>query len=189
MLLPMKTTHEQLRLATTNEQPVNDLAAHQLRKAVGDQHEQRVREWLTERGWEVNDWGQGILGPVALDALWVHRGGMCWTPDFVVARSGKLAKVDAKGSMTSTFRDSHFVEYDAVDAHMREFVDYKVPIFYVFDDMSVLTPMEVIQRGRVRRGSLRGSGKPCYSIPVAAARPLDDVFGAPEQRATLAAAA
>jgi hypothetical protein len=177
----LASVHRLPRRTASDGSRSRDLSSWALRKQRGDAHEKRVAEELEKHGWEVNKWGQALLTPKILAAFQSNRTGMCWTPDFVVARGERLACVDAKGNMTSDGRDVHFVERGAVDAHMRHFICYGVQTFYVFGDLSVITPNEVVLHGRIRRGSLNGSGKPCYTVPVQAARPFGAVFGEPGQ--------
>lgn len=157
--------------------------SYRQRKSVGDKHEQRVRKEFERRGWEVNNWGQGLLGPATVAALKFSPNGMKWAPDFFVARGNETVFVDAKGSTqpVSKFRDSYFVERSAIDAHIKLFASMDVSVFYVFDDLKIINAIDAKRHGRLRKGLLRGSGTPCYSIPTQACRSLDDVFGGTAQ--------
>ena len=147
-----------------------------------------MRKEFERRGWEVNDWGQGLLGPAAIAALRFSPNGMRWTPDFFVARGDATAFVDAKGSMQTVrkLRDSYLVEHSAIDAHIKLFVGMEVSVFYVFDDLKIINAIDAKRYGRLRKGSYRGSGTPCYSIPTQACRSLDDVFGGTAQKRSAA---
>lgn len=159
------------------------------RKAVGDVHEQRVAEELTLRGWEVNPWGQGILTGCVRGALRRTDSSLRWTPDLVAARGEIIALIDCKSRMTSGESDRHAVERAAVKAHLQLAAWTDLPVYYVFDNLGVLTPHDILMAGRLGPHTRVGSGAPYYLIGTGLDRPFDDIFGPHENLIQLRAAA
>lgn len=147
------------------------------RKHVGDLHEQRVAEELTVRGWHVNPWGQGVLTAPVRAALRATDSALRWTPDLVAARGEDLTLVDCKGRASSSATGRHAVERAAVRAHLQLTAWIDLPIYYVFDDLTVLTAHDVLTAGRVGPHTRIGSGAPYYLIDGGLADPFDSVFG------------
>lgn len=159
------------------------------RLAFGEAHEQHVAEELTLRGWEVSRWGQGILGPQTRQALRHTDGSFRWQPDLVAARDDIVVMIDCKCRMTSKATDRHAVERAAVKAHRLLIAADDLPLYYVFDDLGVLTPDDVLAAGRLGPHTRLGSGAPYYLVSTTVARPFDDLFGVREQRVILRAVA
>lgn len=136
----------------------------QLRKRVGDAHEQRVAQLLQRRGWDVNQWGQGVLSVPVQTALRGTDSSLRWTPDLLAARGRDIALIDCKARMTSTASRRHAVERAAVRAHLQLTAWVCLPVYYVFDDLGVLTPYDVLIRGRCGPHSHAGSGAAYYLI-------------------------
>lgn len=150
------------------------------RLAVGIEHEQRVAEELTLRGWAVSPWGQGVLDEGTRAALQATESALRWTPDLVAARGEVVVLVDAKCSL-SPHTGRHSVARDAVRAHLQSATLYDVPVYYVFSDLGVMTPHEVLAVGRTGPHLTIGRRGPYYLIPGGLCRPFDDVFGSAEQ--------
>ncbi|MFD3442770.1 hypothetical protein ACFWU3_35370 [Streptomyces sp. NPDC058685] len=115
---------------------------------------------------------------------------MRWTPDLVVAKSNKVALIDCKSRMTSRTTPSHAVERAAVTAHLQLVAWTQIPVYYVFDNLDVLTPYDVLVAGHNGPYSHAGSGSPYYLIATARSLTLDKVFGSPpmtSERAVTAA--
>ncbi|MEV8477064.1 hypothetical protein [Streptomyces sp. NPDC051173] len=148
------------------------------RKAVGDAHELRVAQELTARGWDVASWGQAVRTDAVGRALRGTDSLSRWTPDLIAARGERIALVDCKGGTTSRSTGWHSVERNAVMAHLQLTAWTRLPVIYVFDDLGVLTPMDILLRGRRGPHSPLGSGAAYYLIPVACSTPFDEVFGA-----------
>lgn len=161
----------------------------QQRKAAGDAHEQYVAEELTLRGWEVNAWGQGVLTRTVRGALGRTDSSLRWTPDLVAVRGEVVALIDCKSRMTSGSTDRHAVERAAVKAHLQLAAWTDLPVYYVFDDLGVLTPHDVLMAGRIGPHTRVGSGAPYYLIGRGLDRPFDDIFGPHEQLVGLRAVA
>lgn len=149
------------------------------RKRLGDAHEARLARLLRARGWTVAAWGQATLpGPIRLAIV---RSGSSWRyfPDLVAAREESLVVIDAKDRMPRTSGDSYSIGVDCLHFGLQFTGAFRVPFFYVFGDLGVLTPGEVFSYQFV--GTMRGP-RNYYVIPASQARSFDDVFGAPSAR-------
>ncbi|MET7639842.1 hypothetical protein [Streptomyces sp. NPDC005438] len=153
------------------------MTSFQRRKDIGDVHEQCVARELDERGWTVDEWGQGALSPVARAALRGTDSFLRWTPDLIAARGRHLFMIDCKSRMTSHATGRHAVEAAAVTAHLQLAAWTQLPVCYVFDNLDVLTPLDVLMTGRIGPHSVRGSGSPYHLVPMQRALAFDTVFG------------
>ncbi|MBO0651311.1 hypothetical protein J1792_00390 [Streptomyces triculaminicus] len=153
------------------------MASFHDRKAVGDAHELRVAQELTVRGWDVAAWGQAILTDVVSRALRGTDSSLRWTPDLIAAQEKRVVLVDCKGRMKSRDTGRHSVQRDAVMAHLQLTAWTRLPVIYVFDDLGVLTPMDILLSGRHGPHSPIGSGTAYYFIPAERSTPFDEVFG------------
>lgn len=146
------------------------------RKQVGDAHEGRVANELGERGWTVDPWGQATLSEPVQRA--VSRTRWAHFPDLVAARAGDVVAIDAKDRMSSAETGRYAISRSCVSFGLQFIAAFGVPIFYVFGNLGVLTPQEVMAYGSV---SARGMGGSYYLINGRLAHQFDDVFGAPAQ--------
>lgn len=144
------------------------------RKAVGDSHEDRVQRELTQRGWTVAPYGQGVLPEPIRRALRNTDSMMRWDPDMVAAQGSTICLIDAKASMRSEDAWSYTISRKALRAHLRMSADLDLPIYYVFSNLGVATPVEVMQFCRL--ASLGQAGG-YVSFGAGLPRPFDDVFG------------
>ncbi|WP_433355582.1 hypothetical protein ACQP25_17120 [Microtetraspora malaysiensis] len=144
------------------------------RIAAGERHEQRVANELRQRGWDVAPWGQGVMPDPIRQAISRTR----WKnfPDLVATRDGELVTIDAKDRMSSTETGRFAVARDCVYFGLQFVVAFGVPVFYVFGNLGVLTPSEVMTYGS--QGP-RGFGGSYYLVNGRLAHPFDDVFGIP----------
>ncbi|MFF1716921.1 hypothetical protein [Streptomyces sp. NPDC058268] len=154
------------------------MASFQQRKAVGDAHERYVAEQLTVRGWQVSPWGQGLLTHQIQDALGATDSFIRWIPDLIAAKDTDLVLIDCKSRMTSRSTGRHAVERAAVHAHVQLVAWTLLPVYYVFEDLDVLAPHDVLIAGQQGPHSITGSGAPYFLIPAKAARRFDVLFGA-----------
>ncbi|GAA3957977.1 hypothetical protein GCM10023085_45600 [Actinomadura viridis] len=144
------------------------------RLAAGAAHEERVAQALIDRGWEVAPWGQGVLPPGIQEAL--SRSASKWRhfPDLVAAREGEIITVDAKDRMWSTQSGRYAVSRDCVSFGLQFIAAFGVPVFYVFGNLRVLSPVEVQAYGslgpRIRGGAY-------FLVPERLGHHFDDVFG------------
>jgi hypothetical protein len=144
---------------------------------MGDELEQRVAEELTLRGWTVNRWGQGVFTEPVRRALRRTDSPIRWTPDLVAVFLNSWVLIDCKGRMTSTTSKRHAIQRDAVKAHLQYVAWTYLPVYYVFDDLGVLSPHDVLTCGRVGPHTRVGSGAAYYLVPESLTRPFDAVFG------------
>ena len=161
----------------------------QRRKAVGDAHEQRVAQELTRRGWHVDPWGQGVLSNAIRIALRSTSSCLRWLPDLIAAKNEQIAMIDCKTRMTSRTTSRHAVEYSAVTAQLQLVAWGLLPVYYVFDNLDVLTPYDVLTNGTSGPRTHAGSGTPYLLIPTARSLHLDDVFGSASRTGSGMAAA
>lgn len=150
------------------------------RKAIGDQLETRIADELIVRGWHVNEWGQGVLDEATRAALRRSDTPFRYTPDMVATRGEQVVLIDCKARATSHQTGRHAIEKKSVSAHRVMHSWFDLPVYYVFEDHTVLTPEQVIQLGRPGQHSTVGSGAPYFLIGTGHSVPLDDVFGPPE---------
>jgi Holliday junction resolvase len=151
------------------------------RKTVGDQHEQRVAVELRSRGWEVAPWGQGMLP----DAIRQAASRTTWAncPDLIAARDGDLVTIDCKDRMSSSETGRYAIARKCVSFGLQFVASFGIPTFYVFGNLGVLTPWEVMAYGSV---GPRGLGGSYYLVNGRLAHQFDDVFGAPTVHDTAA---
>jgi hypothetical protein len=147
------------------------------RKKIGDALERCVADELRSRAWVVNPWGQGILDEGIRSALRRTDSSVRWTPDLVAARGETICFIDCKGNMTGGARQRHAVERAAVKAHLQLVAWTDLPVYYVFDNLGVATPYDVLMAGRRGPTPCVGSGAPYYLISTTLDRPFDAVFG------------
>ena len=159
---------------------LRSMTTWETRKAVGDELEQRVAEELTIRGWTVSPYGQGTFDPAIRTALGKTPSSIRYQPDLIAARGELVVLIDCKGRMTSTTSNRHSIQRDAVQAHLQYSGLAGLPVYYVFDDLGVLTPHEVLTAGRMGPHTQVGSNAPYFLIAAALARPFDAVFGSYE---------
>ncbi|MEV7416543.1 hypothetical protein [Streptomyces sp. NPDC089919] len=153
------------------------MPSFQQRKAVGDAHEKRIAEELTARGWSVNPWGQGVLTQPVQAALRMTDSSLRWTPDLLAAKGDHLTMIDCKSSMTSRATRRHAIERAAVHSHFQLVAWSELPIYYVFDNLDVLTPYDALTAGQTGPHSLSGSGAPYLLVPTTERRTFDSTFG------------
>jgi hypothetical protein len=153
------------------------MPSFQHRKAVGDAHERRVAQELVLRGWDVNAWGQGVLTEAVRSALRGTDSSLRWTPDLVAAKGPQVFLIDCKSRMTSHTTHRHAVERAAVMAHLQLVAWTQLPVCYIFDNLDVLTPLDILMSGRTGPHSARGSGSAYYLVPAARSLAFDEVFG------------
>lgn len=144
------------------------------RKLVGDAHEMRVGGELAARGWDVDPWGQAILSESVRRA--VSRTRWKNFPDLVAARDGDLVAIDAKDRMSSAETGRYAISRECVSFGLQFVAAFGVPIFYVFGNLGVLTPQEVMSYGNI---GPRGMGGSYYLVNGRLAHQFDDVFGSP----------
>lgn len=146
------------------------------RKAVGDPHEDRVRTELEQRGWTTAPYGQGILPEPIRRALKHTDSIMRWDPDLVAAQGSTICMIDAKSSMKGEDAWTYHVSRKAIRSHLRMWAELDLPIYYVFSNLGVATPAQVMQWCRL---ASIGEAGGYLSLPAGLPMPFDDVFGMP----------
>ncbi|WP_405410854.1 hypothetical protein [Streptomyces rubiginosohelvolus] len=155
------------------------MPSFQNRKAIGDAHEQRVTQELNRRGWHVSPWGQGILGEPVRYALHRTSSSLRWTPDLIAAQERQVVLIDCKSRMTSQTSRRHVVERAAVTAHLQLVAWTQLPLYYIFDNLDLLTPYDALGYGQEGPRTTAGSGTPYLLVPADQSMPFEDVFGRP----------
>lgn len=145
------------------------------RKAVGDKHEDRVEAELVKRGWAVDHTAQEkTLSEQVSRALRRTESKKRHDPDFLVACGSTIRYVDAKGSLRGPRTDQNFVSRKAIAAHLTLIAEQDIPVYYVFDDLGVLTPAEVMRyAGYERLGNAPGY----LAVARSRSHRFDDIFG------------
>lgn len=151
------------------------------RKQIGDALEVRVADEMSGRGWHVDYWGQGVLSAPIRQA--VSRTRWKNFPDLAAARDGDLVAIDAKDRMSSAETGRYAISRECVSFGLQFVAAFGVPIFYVFGNLGVLTPQEVMSYGST---GARGMGGSYYLVNGRLAHQFDDVFGAPIPRSEAA---
>ncbi|MER7141288.1 hypothetical protein ACIRVI_00020 [[Kitasatospora] papulosa] len=151
------------------------MPSFQNRKAIGDAHEQRVTQELNRRGWHVSPWGQGILGEPVRYALHRTSSSLRWTPDLIAAQGRQVVLI----RMTSQTSRRHVVERAAVTAHLQLVAWTQLPLYYIFDNLDLLTPYDALGYGQEGPRTTAGSGTPYLLVPADQSMPFEDVFGRP----------
>lgn len=164
---------------------VTTLSTYRERKLVGDAHEDRVQTELRSRGWTVDPYGQALLSEPTRRALSCTESRMRWDPDMVASLGSTVCLIDAKGSVFGEDIHTIRISRKAVEAGRRLAVDTDLPLYYVFANLGVATPFEVMDFVHLR--SLGKSGA-YISFGSGLLRPFDDVFGTPGGFSGLAAA-
>ncbi|MFI5830059.1 hypothetical protein ACIA6C_22905 [Streptomyces sp. NPDC051578] len=86
--------------------------------------------------------------------------------------------IDCKSSMTSRATHRHAIESAAVDAHLQLVAWTRLPLYYVFDNLDVLTPYDALTAGQTGPRSVRtGSGAPYLLVPTTHCRAFNTAFG------------
>ncbi|GEB60083.1 hypothetical protein GCM10017674_75670 [Streptomyces gardneri] len=153
----------------------------QHRKAVGDMHEHRVAHALRARGWTVHPCGQGTYPEVVREALRRTRSALRQFPDLIAARAGEIVTIDAKDRMPSTDTNRYSISTSTVNAGLQfTAVHAPTPLYYVFGDLKVLTPAEVLH---YTEHALRHSSGAYHLVSTCHAHSFDNVFGPADARA------
>ncbi|MEV4753421.1 hypothetical protein AB0K21_44360 [Streptosporangium sp. NPDC049248] len=147
------------------------------RKEVGDQHEHRVARELEDRGWTVHFCGQGTYPPAIQQALSRTDSQLRQFPDLIAARGADVITIDAKTRMSSLHTSRYAISRKCLIAGLHFLGTHApIPLYYVFGQMGVLTPAEVMHYGSIGFRSPDGS---YYLVNSHLAHRFDDVFGAP----------
>lgn len=145
------------------------------RKTIGDLHEQRVATALRARGWTVHPCGQGTYPSAVREALRRTNSALRQFPDLIAARGSDIVTIDAKDHMPSTGTNRYAISTTTINAGLQlTAVHAPTPLYYVFGDLKVLTPAEVLH---YTDHALRHSSGAYHLVSTHRAHPFDDVFG------------
>ncbi|MEU5810712.1 hypothetical protein [Streptomyces sp. NPDC047718] len=151
------------------------------RRAVGDLHEARVADALRARGWTVQPCGQGTYLPAIRHALARTGSVLRYFPDLIAARGGELVTIDAKDRMPSTHSRRYAISTATANAGLLFTATHApTPLYYVFGDLKVLTPAEVLHYTAHTRSPSSGAW---LMIATDRAHAFDEVFGATSAKA------
>lgn len=145
------------------------------RKAKGDEHEHDVKILLEQCGWTVQFCGQGTFLPHIQEALCRTDSALRQFPDMIAARGHDLVVIDAKTRMESTGTNRYAISRTCLHAGLQMTGTLApVPLFYVFGDLGVLTPPEVMAYSCHAKIHTSGS---YYLVDTRYAHRFDEVFG------------
>jgi hypothetical protein len=144
----------------------------QERKRAGDAHERRVAEELGARGWRTAPWGQAILPPDIRSALVSSASNLLHFPNLVAAQNGELVAIDCQNYLRSAETGRYAVSRNCVSFGLQFHAAFGIPLYYVFGNLGVLTPVEVLACTTTR---IRTSGS--YLVSAKVAHGFDDIFG------------
>lgn len=145
------------------------------RLAVGTKHEQQVTAVLERHGWTVTPCGQGTYPAPTIAALKRTDSALRWAPDLIASRGEHVVMIDAK-TRVSEDTGRHAISRAAVRAHLQWTAWTDLPMYYVFDDFSTLTPHEVMTLGRTGPHLNVGRRGAYYLIGAGLCRPFEVVF-------------
>lgn len=147
----------------------------QERKATGDRHEALVMGALEARGWSVHPCGQDTYPLAVQQALGRTDSALRYFPDLLAARGREVVAVDCKARMSSTHTGRFAISRTCLRAGLQFVgVNAPLPLFYVFGDLSILTPSEVMHYCSI---GLRHPGGSYYLVDTSGAHQFDEVFG------------
>ena len=122
----------------------------------------------------MDPWGQGVLSSTVREAICRSNSQLRLLPDLIAGRDGELVTIDCKNRI----RSGHTGRY-AISRHCVNFGLHLnamgVPVFYVFGNLGVLLPTEVMSYGRIGP-RVTGNGA-YYLVAERLAHHFDDVFG------------
>ncbi|MEU9181811.1 hypothetical protein AB0C90_34235 [Streptomyces sp. NPDC048550] len=109
------------------------------------------------------------------------RSALRQFPDLIAARGAELITIDAKDRMPSTHSDRYAISTAALNAGLVFTAAHApTPLYYVFGDMKVLTPAEVLHYAK---HALRHRSGAYHLVRTTRAHLFDEVFGTAFARA------
>ncbi|KAB2587587.1 hypothetical protein F5983_37200 [Streptomyces arboris] len=138
-------------------------------------HEHRVATALRNRGWTVHPCGQGTYPHAIRNALRHTRSAFRQFPDLIAARGSDIITIDAKDHMPSTTTNRYAISTTTLNAGLQlTALHAPTPLYYVFGDLKVLTPVEVLHYTEHAHRHTSGA---YHLINTHRAHLFDDVFG------------
>jgi hypothetical protein len=152
-------------------------ASFEQRLATGLDHEQRVQTELEARGWAVSPYGEGVLSDPVRWALQRTESYRRSDPDFYAAHGSTIYGIDAKTAMRGELAAVYRISRRTLADHLRMWAEGEPPIYYVFGNLGVATPAEVLRfHGVDSISQVSGS---YVVVDAGRPRPFDEVFGPP----------
>lgn len=112
----------------------------------GEELEQEVAQELKDRGWDVHRYGMGTWSEDMRDILGQTRSHLRYAPDLYATRSRKdLVFIDCKNTLHRSDGSYYRINRDCLAAGRNFGPRYDVPLYYVFDDLGVLTPHQIME--------------------------------------------
>jgi hypothetical protein len=151
------------------------VASWQERKQAGDRHETCVMRELEACGWIVHPCGQGTYPAIVQQALGRSQSALRYFPDLLAARGLDVVAVDCKTRIGSVQTGRFAISRACLRAGLVFLgANEPLPLYYVFGDLTVLTPAEVMHYCST---ALRHPGGSYYLISTRHAHPFSEVFG------------
>lgn len=150
----------------------------QVRMGVGRDHEAAVTQKLTDHGWHVEPFGQGLFTDVIRTAMRHHRPKVMlrWLPDLIATKAGEVVLVEAKSGWSKT--DNFSIEIDSVSALLVTEVVWGVPVYIVWSDFTVNRASRLKHvRWEANPDGVQGSGTPYMLVRKCDQRPFELAFG------------
>ena len=144
------------------------------RLAIGDAHEKHVRSELEARGWTVDQWGQALLSESTREALAQTSSMLRFEPDIIASKSGLVVMIDCKASISPESGKRH-LSRQAFEAGLAFAGERLAQFYFVFHDMSVVVPHELLMPGW---DGPRNARQAYYVIPNDRCIAFDIAFGA-----------
>lgn len=167
---------------------VLELTTYDIRKRLGDQHECYVADQLRSRGWRVSKWGIETQHPIVRAMIQANGSDARFLPDLVTSprdQPNRVALIDCKAQFR-TDQPKRAIRRECVLAQLGLVAAFKLPLWYVFSDLAVNSPHDVLASGRFEAGP----GADMYlRVPRNLDRDFDAIFGpVPVELPILAAA-
>lgn len=147
----------------------------------GEAHERAVAEKLTENGWHVEAFGQGLFTERTKRAMQQHHPKIMlrWLPDLIASRGTRVILVEAKWS-DRTDTDNFSIEIDSMAALTATEVVWGIPVYIVWRDFSCNRAARLRHvRWEPRPTGTQGSNTPYMLVAKKDQHPFDEAFGRP----------
>lgn len=154
-----------------------DMKTWKQRKAVGDAHEDRVAPELERRGWTVHFTGQRTWPEAISLALRGTDTVKRFEEDMIVARGSTVRLIDCKGTTYGDDALTYRISRKTLQAHSLYTAVVRLPIYYVFHNLGVMTLTDVLRACRLDSPADITGGY--VTIDVDAPKPFDAAFGSP----------
>ncbi len=149
------------------------------RRRIGGDHEQVVADRLRQQDWIVQPWGMDTLHPTSRALIHACGSPAAHLPDLMAAprsQPHKVVLIDCKAQSVAG-ETERAIATGCVFAQLRLSGTLELPLWYVFSDLAVSSPQDVIHSGRlVPAGPNSGSGDMHFRVPRTLDREFDSVF-------------